>query len=340
MTSTRPHLDARRPAGVLFLATRLSTRAVLALLFLATAGCASTPPLPADLEPRRIELSAVPYFAQSDYQCGPATLAMVLNHQRIALTPEQLAPSVYLPGKEGSLQIELVSATRRQQRLAYVLAPRLDALLAELAAGRPLIVLQNLGLDWLPRWHYAVAIGYDLDRGELLLRSGPQPRQWLSFATFDATWARGGRWALLVLPPGELPASAEPQRYIAAASDLESTGQTAAALSAYRAAAARWPDALAAQIGAGNCAYRLGDVAGAERHFRLASEYHPDSAAAFNNLADTLLQLGRTREALAAARHAVALGNGQPTLGDDQKALFQQTLREIETLHETEQSPR
>lgn len=311
--------NARRPAGVLFLA-----------LLLALAGCASTPSLQTDLEPRQLELSNVPYFAQSDYQCGPATLAMVLNYQQVALTPEQLAPSVFLPGREGSLQIELVSATRRQQRLAYVLTPRLDALLTELAAGRPLIVLQNLGLDWAPLWHYAVAIGYDLDRGELLLRSGSQKLQRLPFATFDATWERGGRWALLVLPPGELPATAEAQRYLVAASDLESTGQTAAALTAYRAAAERWPEALAAQIGAGNGAYRLGDFATAERHFRLASEHHPESAAAFNNLADTLLQLGKKEEALIAAQRAVALSREQPTLGGEEKALFEQTLREIE----------
>jgi tetratricopeptide (TPR) repeat protein len=308
--------NARLPAGVL-------------VLFLLLAGCGATPPLPAGFEPRRVELAAVPYFAQGDFQCGPATLAMVLNHQGIALTPEQLAPGVYLPGREGSLQIELVSAARRQQRLAYVIEPRLDALLAELAAGRPLIVLQNLGFDWLPRWHYAVAIGYDLERGELLLRSGPERRQQLSLRTFDLTWARGGRWALLLLPPGEMPATAEPVRYLAAAHDLEQTGQLAAALTAYAAAATRWPEQLAASIGAGNCAYRLGDLATAEYHFRTASEHHPLAAAAFNNLADTLLQRGRRDEALAAARRAVAIGAEQNEPAA-QRAIYAATLREIE----------
>ncbi len=311
--------NARHPAGVAFLAL------LLALL----AGCSATPPLPAGLQPRHVELSAVPWFAQDAYQCGPATLAMVLNHQGAALTPEQLAPDIYLPGRQGSLQIELVAATRRQQKLAYVLEPRLDALLTELAAGRPAIVLQNLGLNWLPRWHYAVAIGYDLDRRELLLRSGDERLQRLPLSTFDRTWERGGRWALLVLSPGELPASVEPARYLAAANDLESTGQTAAALTAFDAAARRWPDQLAAHIGAGNCAWRLGDFATAERHFRTASERHPQSAAAFNNLADTLLRLGRGDEALAAARRAVALSDAQRDDGG-QHAVYMGTLNEIE----------
>ena len=51
-------------------------------------------------------------------------------------------------------------------------APRLADLLQEVAAGHPVIVLQNLGLEWIPVWHYSVVIGYDLSRGQLVLRSG------------------------------------------------------------------------------------------------------------------------------------------------------------------------
>jgi hypothetical protein len=50
---------------------------------------------------------------------------------------------------------------------------------------------------------------------------------------------------------------------------------------------------------------------------------HPDAAIAFNNLADTLAQQKKYREALAAAQRAVALGG-------EQQAVFKQTLREIE----------
>jgi tetratricopeptide (TPR) repeat protein len=233
---------------------------------------------------------------------------MVLGATGVRTTPEALAGQVFLPGKGGSLQVELMAAARRHGQLAYVLAPRLDDLLAELAAEHPVIVLQNLGLARYPIWHYAVAVGFDRQRGELLLRSGPHPRQPVPLRRFERSWQDGGRWALLVLPAGELPATAERARYLGAAMDLEQTGQREAALDSYQAALSRWPDDLTALIGAGNSAHALGRFDLAAHHFGRASERHPNSGEAFNNLADTLLRLGQHQPALEAARRAVQLG--------------------------------
>jgi len=74
-------------------------------------------------------------------------------------------------------------------------------LFTEIAAGHPVIVLQNLAFDWYPVWHYAVAVGYDLDAQEITLRSGRERRLQLPLGTFEDTWRRGGHWAMLALPP-------------------------------------------------------------------------------------------------------------------------------------------
>src|SRR3569623_1363896 len=126
---------------------------------------------PADLT-HAVELDAVPFFPQERYQCGPAALATVLAWSGAAVTADQLVPQVYLPARQGSLQPELLAAARRYQRLPYVLEPDLAALLREVGAGHPVLVLQNLGLSWAPRWHNAVVVGYDLARDEVVLRSG------------------------------------------------------------------------------------------------------------------------------------------------------------------------
>lgn len=277
---------------------------------------------PTDL-PYQVELKDVPYFAQEAHQCGPASLAMVLNANGIAIEPQQLEPEIYLPGKAGSLQVEMLAATRRNGMLAYELAPQLLDLLAEIAAGRPVIVLQNLAFSWYPVWHYAVVIGYDLDRAEMILRSGPERRQQLPMTTFEHTWARSHYWALLALPAGELPRNADEPRYVAAAVALEQTHQLHAANAAYTAALLRWPDNLSALMGLGNTAYARGDFGEAETAFRTATLRHPDAAAAFNNLADVLAQQKKYREALTAAQQAVELGG----VNSD---VYAQTLREIE----------
>ena len=302
---------------------------ILVALTLWLGGCATPPQtrslsgLPASRLPPTIELRDVPYFPQDAYQCGPSTLAMTMNAAGLDTNPETLTPQVYLPGREGSLQVEMLSTTRRHGLLAYTLRPQLQDVLAEVAAGHPVLVLQNLAFNWWPRWHYAVVIGYDLEKRIVILRSGPEPRQQLSLSTFEHTWARSGHWAILTLPPDQIPVTATPENFLNAALALEQTRQPAAALRAYRSATQRWPDLFAAYIGLGNTAYQLGDFAAAAAAFRDATRLQPAAAIAHNNLADTLLRQNRLDEALTHAQIAVAVGG-------DREPAFAQTLAEIQ----------
>lgn len=306
-----------------------NARFLVGVFILCLGACANPPQTrlilgspPASL-PRHIELSAVPYFAQDAFQCGPASLAMSLNNAGIAVTPEALKPELYLPDRRGSLQVEMLAAARRHGAIAYQLAPELNDMLREIAAGTPVVVLQNLAFNWYPVWHYAVVIGYDLDREEIILRSGLELRQILPMRTFEYTWARSDYWAMVAMPPGKIPETAEENSFVAAVSALERTGDAEPARSTYIAALNRWPGNLSAQIGVGNTSYRLHDLTQAETAFRLAAHDHPDSVAAFNNLAQTLSDQARYVEALAVAHHAVSLGGPL-----EQTA--QETLAEIE----------
>lgn len=292
--------DARNIAGVFFL--------------LLLAGCATPPQTAALLDARpaylaeRAELEHIAYFPQEAHQCGPASLAMALHESGARVNPEELTSFTYIPEKKGSLQAEMLGAARRLGRVAYVLRPEMEDVLTEIAAGNPVVVLQNLALSWYPMWHYAVAVGYDLPERELILRSGKEKRQLLPLRTFEHTWARGNHWAMLVLPPGKLPQTAIPETYVLALAALELSSPQTDTWPGYAAAVERWPDNLAAQIGAGNAAYRRHDLAAAEQYFLKAQQDHPDSAAASNNLAQVQSELGKLEAALSSARRAVELG--------------------------------
>ena len=283
------------------------------ILLLGLAGCA-TPQLQALLSsghadlPQKAELQSVPFYPQEEYQCGPAALAMVLEAGGKAIDPAALRAQVYIPDRQGSLQVEMLAATRRNGFVAVELNPKLSDLFAEIAAGNPVVVLQNLALDWVPAWHYAVAVGYDLQDEKIVLRSGKEQRLEMTMSTFERTWQRGGYWAMLALPPGRFPATVRPAEYMSAVTKLEKAGPPEPARAAYQAALERWPDQFTALMGSGNTAYRAGDLEGAERAFRRATVVYPKSAAAHNNLAQTLSDLDRYDEALAEARLAVGLG--------------------------------
>ena len=258
--------------------------------------------------PRQAELTATPSIAQERYQCGPAALAMLLRSAGFAVDADALVPQVYLPHREGSLQVEMIAAGRRNGALSMTIAPRVDALLAELAAGNPVVILQNLSLPIVPKWHYAVAIGYDVARRDIILRSGTTERLVMPISTFEHTWARSGYWGMVTLAPGRLPATADETTVVDALVAFEKSSPPSAARKSYALAAQRWPDNLALALGLGNTAYAAGDKAGAAAAFQRASDKHPDSGAAANNLAVALMELGQLKAARAAAERALALG--------------------------------
>lgn len=279
---------------------------------LVLAGCAT--PQVAGLEqrwpddlPARSELTNVPFYPQEDYECGPAALAMAAHAAGVRVLPGRLVEQVYLPGRKGSLQLEMLAATRRQGLLAYPLAPRLEALLREVAGGHPAIVFQNLSLPVYPVWHYAVVIGFDRERNTLLLHSGLTERMEMSLFTFERTWARGDYWSMVAVDPARLPVTAEPEAHAAAAATLERVDPRAAQ-AAYTRALQAWPTHRAALLGAGNTAYALGQLDRAVSAYQTATRLHPDFADAWNNLAQALLDQGQAREASEAIVHAVALG--------------------------------
>ncbi len=167
-------------------------------------------------------------------------------------------------------------------------------------------------------------IGYDLASGEVLLRSGTTARWRSSLPAFERSWARAGHWALVVLPPGELPASARITRYLQAVQELEDTAPGTDTGAAWLAAVQRWPDEPIGWLTLGNHRYQSGDYAAAVSAFSRATQAAPGQAQAWNNLAYALLKNGCPQQARHAARCAQSLAPGE----DD----YLDTLHEISQL--------
>lgn len=305
---------------------RLIALAVLASIALTwVVGCARLPAPPWPASAPTLELTETPFFPQRDLHCGPASLAMVLGASGVEITPDALAGRLFVPKRGGTLQIELLAAPRAHDRLGLRLDGTLDAILDQLANGRPVLVLQNLLLERWPRWHYAVIVGYEPARDRLILRSGSNARLQVSRARFLATWLRAGRWAMVVAAPTESPAGFRPENWLEAAVALESAGHPETALAAFTSAARAWPDEPIADFGRGNALWALGRPTAAMGAWRSALNDEPDFAPAINNLVHAYLTRGDWCAAVAlvppeqadepapirAARRAIAL-HAQP----------------------------
>ncbi len=235
--------------------------------------------------PRKAELDNVPFIEQSDRgYCGPSALAMALGAAGSDTGVEVLAQEVYQKQGRGSLQADLIAASRRRGRLV-VQIEGLENLLKEVAAGHPVIVFENLALSWWPQWHYSVVVGYDLDAQELVRHSGKEAFLRESLNRFERGWQLGGYWGLVVLPPSELAAGAGEIGNLQAAAGLEQAGYRRESETAYRHILKRWPGSLGALIGLANVAYQRKDYRTAVSHLTRAVKKHPQSVAAKHNLA-------------------------------------------------------
>lgn len=275
--------------------------------------------------PKVVEHTQTPFYPQKRYQCGPASLATALDvinhHQPLA----HVVKRVYLPGRKGSLKYDLLSATRRYGVVAYKLEPKLADLLTELANGRVVIIFQNLGVKLIPRWHYAVAIGYNLRNKTIILRSGKHKRRVTRLKLFERTWKRSNYWAIVVTPANQIPNTATALRWISALSLFEKHNpQSQKVMAAYNTALIRWPNNALLHLATANFAFNQKHYGKAKYHYRIAVRLNPVNGDAWNNLANLMLKQHQFSKAKKYSRRAIKIGG--PNI-----KIYQRTLNEILT---------
>ncbi len=229
-------------------------------------------------------IEGVPFIEQKVGYCGPATLTMALQSAGRSVTVDEVAAQVYTPGMKGSLQADMISASRRQGMMAIPIEG-FEALLEEVKAGHPVIVFENLSVSWLPQWHYAIVFGYDLRSQIVTMHSGPEAfKQW-DIRKFERSWKLGGYWGLVVFNPQQTSASANELMHLSSASALELLGNLETANTAYQQILQRWPKSLGARIGLANIAYSRREYLRAVGFLYQAAVDHPESAIVWHNLA-------------------------------------------------------
>ncbi|MFN4266419.1 MAG: PA2778 family cysteine peptidase [Aquabacterium sp.] len=216
---------------------------------------------------------------------------------------DRIVGQVYTPGRHGSLQLDMLAAPRRFGLVSYPVPPSLTSLLQLNAEGHSPVVLLNLGLDWLPRWHYALVVGHDLIERDIILTSGTQALQRMPLHTFELMWSRAGQWGMVVSAPDKIPLAIQAAEAEKAALSFERVNPPASAAQAWKALNRRWPDRLLPRLGLSH-AYMQ------DQHWTLAKDTllettaKFDSAVAWNNLAQVWLSLGDAPRALAAIEKA------------------------------------
>lgn len=282
--------------------------AVMLFIAVGLSACAGRPDVIPDSGPVT-ELGEVPFHPQEENHCGPAALATVLDWHGAAVSPVELGEWLYIPARSGTLQAEMLAEARHRGFPAWAVTHRPELLREELDAGRPVVVLKNLGLGWYPVWHYAVVIGYDPEQQTVILRSGTEERRELAAHRFARFWGRSDYWALVMTEPGEVPAHVDATGYLQAIARFEQSSDDRAALERAWAAGTRtWPTEAGLWLARANFHLERGEVEQAERLLEKGLEPAFEPGPLHHNLAWLLAEQGRHREARAHAHAALASG--------------------------------
>jgi ABC-type bacteriocin/lantibiotic exporter with double-glycine peptidase domain len=165
---------------------------VLPLLF----SCTGTPDIK---ESRAFQIiESVPFYPQEAYQCGPASLACVLNYWRTGVSPEDVAGEIYSESAKGTLDIDMILYAERKGLKARQYKGSADDIKRNIDLGYPLIVLVDYGFWVYQQNHFMVVVGYN--KNGILANSGRDQLKFIPFKVFLKSWKRTNFWTMLIRP--------------------------------------------------------------------------------------------------------------------------------------------
>ncbi len=143
-----------------------------------------------------VPVGDVPFVKQKTNFCGPAALSSVLAYYGRARDQETIARKIYSQRLRGALITDMEDYAREEGFNTILEQGTVDSLKAEIAQGRPVIVLVDVGFWIVSKPHYLVLFSYD-DNG-FTAHTGSRPSKRIAYATLKKQWNRMGNTYLVV----------------------------------------------------------------------------------------------------------------------------------------------
>lgn len=160
--------------------------------------------------PTAIRLDGVPKVQQLTNYCGPACVAAVMQFHGSKTGQAEIGKAIYRPSLGATTGADMLYYSRNAGYAAYSWNSSIEDVKKKLAAGCPVIVLeQNSESD--TSGHYRVLTGYS-DLAEKFFVMDPYYNiTEMSYKQTDKFWRRMGFWALVIVPTDKDKFAAEMQ---------------------------------------------------------------------------------------------------------------------------------
>lgn len=143
-------------------------------------------------------IESIPFYPQEQYQCGPASLAGVLNYWDVDISPEAIAGEIFSTSAKGTLNTDMIFFSERKNLKARHYRGSLEDIRIKIDSGYPLIVLVDYGFWVYQKNHFMVVVGYNPDG--IIANSGKNQRKYIPNKGFLRSWKRTNFWTLSVTP--------------------------------------------------------------------------------------------------------------------------------------------
>jgi len=168
----------------------------LILIFHSLFSCAGPPSVSEINAPRVIE--HVPFYPQEMYQCGPASLAGVLNFWGARVSPQEIAEEIYSRSARGTLTLDMILYAKKRGFDAGQYQGSDDDIQKNVDSGVPLVVMVDTGFWFYQQNHYMIVFGYH-EKG-VIVHSGQNPHQFLPLKEFLRSCRKTNFWTLRITP--------------------------------------------------------------------------------------------------------------------------------------------
>ena len=141
-------------------------------------------------------IPGVPFYPQEAHQCGPASLAGVLNFLGTRADPEEISKEIFSSSARGTLNIDMVLYAQKRGLYALQYGGNMADLRKNIDAGHPVIILVAYGFSLYEVDHFMVVIGY-YDDG-VIVNSGCEKNKFIDREDFLKIWGKANYWTLLI----------------------------------------------------------------------------------------------------------------------------------------------
>lgn len=141
-------------------------------------------------------IESVPFFPATEYQCGPASLASVLNFIGVNISPQQIAEEIYSEGAKGTADFDIILYIKKLGLKPVLYQGSLEDLKEKIKSNKPLLVLVDEGLWFYKKYHFMVVVGFT--DTAVVVYSGQKRYEKINNPEFIKKWGKTNFWTLLI----------------------------------------------------------------------------------------------------------------------------------------------